>query len=70
MKYKSVYKRIGRAIKKAREKKGIDASYLGDLVGLSRPSIVLIEQGKQTIMLHDFYKIARILKINVREALG
>lgn len=58
------YKNLGKKIKQFRLKLNLTQQDLGDLVGLTRTSIVNIEAGRQKILFHTLYDFAIALKIN------
>jgi transcriptional regulator with XRE-family HTH domain len=64
-----VYSLIGSRIKSIREKKGILQEDLAKLAGLTRPSIVLIETGRQRLPIDRLYNIAKVLKIPLNKLL-
>lgn len=55
------YAQLGRALRDARKAKGITQEQLARAVGLSRPSVVNIERGKQPLQVHAFVDIARAI---------
>lgn len=60
----SLYADVGNAIKKARKVRGLTQSDLASAVGLTRTSISNIETGRQKLLLHTFYEIARALDVD------
>lgn len=64
----SLYKEIGKAIFRIRKKK-MSQQALADEVGMSRASIVNVEQGRHRIQLHVLYEIAAILEVDPRDLL-
>ena len=66
---KAVYKRLGEIIKEFRLKKEVKQDLLADFTGLSRISIVNIEQGTQKVQIHTLLEIAKYLQIPVAEFL-
>ena len=60
----TLYARIGRAIHEARRQHGLTQAELSSAVGLTRTSISNIEKGRQKILLHTFFEIARALGID------
>ncbi len=61
------YKEVGKAIAEARG--GRSQSVLAKALGLSRPSITNIENGKQRITLHHLWAAAEVLGVDVSELL-
>ena len=59
--YRGMYQILGAKIRRQREKKGLTQEALGRQVGLSRTSITNVEQGRQTLLLHQFIEIAHAL---------
>ena len=55
-----LYLFIGEKIRKHRKNNGLTQEELANEIGLSRASIVQIEQGKQKISIHILYKVANI----------
>ncbi len=53
----SFYLEIGRQIKAARIAKGIKQIELAERLSISRPSLSNIENGKQQILLHNYFEI-------------
>lgn len=64
-----VYSLIGSRIKSIREKKEILQEDLAKLAGLTRPSIVLIETGRQRLPIDRLYNIAKVLQIPLSKLL-
>ncbi len=60
------YKKLGDNIKAARGDKFVQDE-LANRTGLSRISIVNIEQGKQKVQLHTLLEIAALLQVQVSE---
>ena len=56
------YKVIGQAIRERREEIGMTQAELAQLVSMSRPSIINIEQGGQALQLHQFVELAEALQ--------
>jgi DNA-binding XRE family transcriptional regulator len=59
------YKKLGELIKAARQKSKIKQEVLSKEVGLTRISIVHIEQGTQKVQLHTLVQIAKYLQLNI-----
>lgn len=62
-----VYQHIGRVIKRQRRDKKLLQQDLAERLEISRPSICLLEKGKQRVMMHDLPKIARAIGVKVIE---
>ena len=56
------YERVGELIRKRRNELKIPQDTLASDVGLTRTSISNIEKGRQKLLLHTFFEIARTLK--------
>jgi len=63
------YEEIGVRIKVARIKADIKPDTLGDILGLTRTSIVNIENGRQRPSVHLLLTIAKIFRISFNELL-
>jgi transcriptional regulator with XRE-family HTH domain len=61
------YQKLGEAIKNARKNAGCKQETLANHMGLTRISLVHIEQGKQKVQLHVLLEIAECLKISLVE---
>ena len=64
-----LYAFIGNKIRIKRRQLELTQDQLAHFVGLCRPSIALIELGKQRLPLHTLYPIARLLGIEAKELL-
>src|SRR5437879_5983184 len=58
-----LYREIGSKIREGRERLGLTQEALAKHVGLSRTSITNIEQGRQTILVHQLVGFARALNV-------
>jgi len=65
----TVYKHIGKTLRAARKLKNLRQVQIAEHVGLSKPSISLIEKGRQRIMLHDLPKFAAALGLKPTDLL-
>lgn len=61
---RQVYARFGQRMREARLARGMTQGKLAQLVGLSRPSIVDIENGRQDVSIAQMFKIAVQLDMN------
>lgn len=59
-----VYAAIGGRIRFAREKTGMTQYELADAIGVSRPSIQMMERGAQRIHVHIIFSIAKTLDVD------
>jgi transcriptional regulator with XRE-family HTH domain len=64
-----IYKIIGEKIKMHRAHKVLSQEELSNMCGLSRPSIALIENGKQKLSIERLYRIAHALKVESQDLL-
>ena len=55
------YKELGLKLRDARKTAGVSQEQLAKGVGLSRPSIVNIEKGRQPVYIHSLLEIANAL---------
>lgn len=60
-------KDLGRRIRKLRKKARISQEQLGFMAGLHRTYIGSIERGEQNVSVDNLHKLARALKIQVKE---
>lgn len=64
------YERLGARISEARRaKKGLTQERLATVIGLSRPSMVNIERGRQPLKVHQLVALADALGLAVAELL-
>lgn len=62
---KKLYELLGRRIRDARVRIGLKQESLGELLSLSRTSIVNIEKGRQRPSLHTLYSMAVYLDVDL-----
>lgn len=62
-------KAVGAAISRKRIEKGLSQEILSALAGISRSHLSLLENGKKTVMLDTFWRIADALEIKPSELL-
>ncbi|TGK87958.1 XRE family transcriptional regulator [Leptospira bourretii] len=60
---------IGKAIRENRKKSNISVETLSIATTLSKSSIVQIERGDQSTPIHNIYKIAEVLSVEISELL-
>jgi transcriptional regulator with XRE-family HTH domain len=60
---RALYREVGSKIREARERLGLTQQGLATEVSLSRTSITNIEQGRQTILVHQLVAFARALNL-------
>ena len=63
MTWEPIYDQVAARIKTLREAAGMTQAELAEEIGLSRTSLVNIEQGRQRVMLHQLQEIAEILGV-------
>lgn len=63
----ALYKLVGKRIADSRERAKLTQTELAERVGLSRPSIANVEQGRQAIPLHKLCEIATAIGVNAAE---
>ena len=63
------YSHIGQKINQIRRARNLSQNVLGQIVGLSRTSIVNIERGKHRVQTHTLVEIANALKIDLSDML-
>lgn len=61
------YKKVGQKIKAQRGNLSQEA--LAKAIGLTRTSISNIEKGRQKMLLHTFFDIAEVLKVDINSLL-
>lgn len=60
-----LYKRLGAIIKERRRQLGFTQEYLSSQLGLSRASLANVETGRQRILVHQLYRLAEELDVEV-----
>ncbi|PCJ26775.1 MAG: hypothetical protein COA97_05115 [Flavobacteriales bacterium] len=65
----SLYKSLGLNIRVRRMKMGFSQTHFANLLRISRPSMVNIEQGRQKTPLHILYAISNILNVELCDLL-
>ena len=65
----AVYREFGRRIRENRSRSQITQDMLAHQIGLSRTSVTNIERGRQAVLLHQVYDIARALDTTVHALL-
>lgn len=64
MQMDTIYRRFGLAVKKRREEMNLTQDDLAKRVELSRGSIANIEAGRQKVLLHHVFMLARFLNVD------
>ncbi len=62
---KDLEKRLGKSIRKTRQKAGFTQAVLGQKCGMTQASISEIEDGKRKISLHNLNTLAEALEIKL-----
>lgn len=65
-----LYARIGAAIRSKRGALGLSQAQLAKRVGLGRTSITMIEQGSQSLLVHQLLQFASALRTTPAELLS
>lgn len=65
-----LYSTIGKRIRRERESIGLSQDVLAHLIGVSRPSLTLMESGRQRIQVHVACALADILGMPIAELLS
>jgi len=66
---RAFYIAFGKMLADARRKKHISQEMLADELGLTRTSVTNIEKGRQPVQLYSLYRIARLLRTDVKNLL-
>ena len=69
MKQRPIYTEIGSRIRSRRKQLRLTQEALANRLELSRASLANIETGRQSVLVHRLYPIARALKLNVADLL-
>ena len=64
-----IYARVGAAIRSRRNEIGMTQASLATKAGLGRTSVTNIENGTQSILLHQLIDVANALRLDPREFL-
>lgn len=67
--HEDFYKKVGEKIRDKRQERGLSQEGLAKAVGLKRPSMSNIENGRQNILLHTFCEILETLDTNANTLL-
>jgi transcriptional regulator with XRE-family HTH domain len=65
----NINEEVGFNIRRIREERGLSQEELGAVAGLHRPYIGQIERGEKNIGLTNLDKIAKGLKVNIKDLL-
>ena len=69
MPIRAVYREFGQRVRRGRNESGLTQDMLAHQIGLSRTSVTNIERGRQAVLLHQVYDIARALDTTVQALL-
>jgi len=69
MKLDPVYKAIGETIRARRRQFHLTQEKLAPRLGMSRASLANIETGRQTILVHQLYRVAAALELSPADLL-
>jgi transcriptional regulator with XRE-family HTH domain len=58
-----IYRHIGLTIKERRKKLGLKQEALAGKLGISRGALANIETGRQSVLVHQLYRLARALEL-------
>lgn len=58
---------IGAKIRREREKLGISQEQFGELAGVHRTYVGMVERGEKNITIHNLTRFAHALKLQVRD---
>ena len=64
-----IYKTIGETIRARRRRFHLTQEKLAPRIGMSRASLANIETGRQTILVHQLYRLAEVLEISPADLL-
>lgn len=63
------YQQVGMRICEARRGAEVNQAEIADVLGISRPAYVNIEQGKQTISMFQLFAVAKSLGVELNQLL-
>lgn len=65
--YRELYRAIGAIIKRRRRELNLSQEQLGTRLDLSRAALANIETGRQNVLVHQLFKVADALDIDVHD---
>jgi transcriptional regulator with XRE-family HTH domain len=65
-----IYEKLGAAIRQRREGLGLSQARLADRAGLVRTSVTMIENGAQSILVHQLMSLAAALRVTPAELIA
>jgi transcriptional regulator with XRE-family HTH domain len=69
MDHRQLYRRIGALVREHRKQRHFTQEALSQGVGMSRAALANIEAGRQQMLVHQLYAIARVLEVKLAELL-
>ncbi len=64
---KAILVKFGKKIRKVREKRGLSQEALADIASVHRTYIGMVERAEKNITLLNIQKLAKALKIDIKE---
>ena len=64
---KTILGKFGKKIREVRTKRGLSQEALADIANVHRTYIVMVERAEKNITLLNIQKLAKALKIDIRE---
>ena len=61
---------ITNRVRALREARGMSQSALGEAIGVTRQTVIAIEQGRYSPSLESAFRIARLFSVGVEDAFG
>src|SRR4051812_27261478 len=59
-----IYRSIGQRIREQRDRRSMTQADLAQAISLTRTSITNIEKGRQKLMIHTLFEVARVLGVS------
>ena len=69
MDQRQLYRRIGALVRETRKRNGLTQEALSQGVGMSRAALANIEAGRQQMLVHQLFAIARVLEVALPDLL-
>lgn len=69
MDQRQLYRRIGGLVREHRKQRQLTQEALSQGIGMSRAALANIEAGRQQMLVHQLYAIARVLEVKLAELL-
>ncbi len=64
---KTILIKFGKKVREAREKRGLSQEALADIANVHRTYIGMVERAEKNITLLNIQKLAKALKVDIRE---